>query len=135
MNKELIYKVLGENDKNILLSHVSHLSDICNEIMSFYRNDCMDQLSYVSFVPGRLRGISSILISVYDRYKQKVDGIKDKEISSAELKSYANNLDSFIILVKSIEKNMELFLFDNKESKGLVNDAEKIIEFIREVDL
>lgn len=106
MEMELIYRILGENDRHILASQISHLRDICKEIQGFIAADRLDHLLFESYVPGRLRGIPQILQEIYQRFGTSV---RRNRIEDENVKKFEQNFRRFVALVDDLQKGMDKF--------------------------
>lgn len=84
-----VYQVIGEKNQHNLACNINTIKQINDEIERFIAVDKLDILSLVSFTPGRLKGTTNILKSIFNSC---LDSCKNKESSLN-----TNNCESEIV--------------------------------------
>jgi len=125
MEMKLVYEVLGEQDQHILASHISHLHDICKEILGVVEHDCLKDLIFTSFVPGR---IAQILSEIYERFECSV---KENKIDDLNVRIFMQNFFEFVSLVSGLEKGMEKFCYDYRDDSAFLKYTDDLVDFFK----
>lgn len=128
MEMKLVYEVLGERNQHILASHISHLHDICNEILGFVEHDCLKDLIYTSFVPMRIRGVTQILNEIYERFECSVNEYK---IDDLNVSIFKKNLFEFVSLVGGLEEGMKKFCYDYRDDSAFLKYTYELVDFFK----
>lgn len=129
MNK--IYEILGKNDQHILASHISHLRQICEEILWYVDNNCVEKIIYNSYAPSRLRGVAQILNEIYKRFEYTVN---ENKIDDPIVKEFEQNFANFVSLVSCLEKSKDEFLFDYKNNSNFLKCTYDLANFLQKSD-
>lgn len=128
MEMELIYRILGEKDRHILASHISHLRDICDEIQRFIAADRLDHLFFESFVPGRLRGVPQLLQDVYQCFKASV---RTNHIDDENVEKFEQNFGEFVALVNDLKRGMDKLGSNCRNSADLITYTNALEAFFQ----
>lgn len=128
MEMKLVYEVLGEQDQHILASHISHLHDICKEILGFVEHDCLKDLIFTSYVPGRIRGVAQILNEIYERFECSV---KENKIDDLNVRMFMQNFFEFVSLVSGLEKGMKKFCYDYRDDSAFLKYTYDLVDFFK----
>lgn len=124
---ELIYEILGERDRHILAAHISHLREICREILEFVEHDCLEKLPFYSYTPKRLSGVAQILTEVYKKFEYSVC---QNKLDDVNIRIFEQNFSEFIALVSGLETGMNKFTFDYRDSRMLLEYTYKLTDFL-----
>lgn len=128
MEMNIIYETLGNREQHALASHISHMHEIYKEILGFINNDCLKDLCYYSFVPGRLRGVSQILFEIYERFEHSVN---KRQINDLNVKKIMENFSIFNNLVCGLENAMGKFKYDYNDYGDLVKYTYALADFLQ----
>lgn len=131
LDKNLL-KLLGDRDEEIVNANISHLHQICDELIGRYEKKSLKDLMYESFLPMRLKGnqVSQILKNVNQRFRDNFnDNIKTGS-NINDLKRCVSQLDEFTILVEKLENALERFLYTDQNGNELFEAAKKVKAFL-----
>ena len=133
MDKRLM-DLLSEQDRNTIDANIAHLEQISDEIIYFHNSNRLNNMVYESFVPMRLKGMSQILKTVTDRFENSIEGKIGQGTDKEELQKCVDQLKELYLLVENLENMLNGFLYDNKESEGLVKATEAVRLYLKDSD-
>ncbi len=131
MEMKKVYEILGESDRHVLASHISHLHEICKEILGFVDYNCLERLVYDSYVPARLRGVAQILKDIYERFE---NSINENQIDDSNVRIFKQNFANFVSLVTGLEKSKDEFIFDNRNNQNFIKCTYDLANFLQKGD-
>lgn len=131
MEMKKVYEILGKHDRHILASHISHLREICEEILWYVDHICLEKLVYSSYAPSRLRGVAQILNEIYKRFECSVNKNKIDDIN---VRIFKQNLSNFVSLVTCLENSKEEFLYNYKNNSNFIKYTYDLSNFLQKGD-
>ena len=131
LEKDLL-KLLGDRDVEIVNAHISHLHQICDEIIGRYEEKSLNNMVYESFLPVRLKGnqVSQILKNVNQRFRDSFDDNIKTGDNINDLNRCANQLDEFTLLVEKLENALDRFLYIDQNGDELFRAAQKVKAYL-----